>query len=74
MPRVLIALLVIAGLAIACGGDDQQHSATGTPRGERAERIEPRNAGEHRIGLPTSRNVVGDPDAPVVIVEYSDFQ
>jgi len=28
----------------------------------------------HREGLPFTRNVVGDPDAPVVIVEYSDFQ
>ena len=28
----------------------------------------------HREGLPFARNVVGDPDAPVVIVEYSDFQ
>ena len=28
----------------------------------------------HRDGLPYLRNSVGDPDAPVVIVEYSDFQ
>lgn len=28
----------------------------------------------HRQGLPFARNVVGDPNAPVVIVEYSDFQ
>ncbi len=28
----------------------------------------------HRVGLPFLRNSVGDPDAPVVIVEYSDFQ
>ncbi len=28
----------------------------------------------HREGLPFTRNVVGDPDAPVLIVEYSDFQ
>ena len=28
----------------------------------------------HRQGLPFQRNVVGDPDAPVLIVEYSDFQ
>lgn len=28
----------------------------------------------HREGLPFLRNSVGDPDAPVVIVEYSDFQ
>ena len=27
----------------------------------------------HRIGLEFSRNVLGDPDAPVLIVEYSDF-
>ncbi|MXX47884.1 MAG: hypothetical protein F4088_01140 [Chloroflexi bacterium] len=28
----------------------------------------------HREGLPFARNVVGDPKAPVLIVEYSDFQ
>ncbi len=28
----------------------------------------------HRAGLPFARNVVGDPDAPVLLVEYSDFQ
>lgn len=28
----------------------------------------------HREGLPYTRNVVGDPEAPVLIVEYSDFQ
>ena len=28
----------------------------------------------HRKGLAFNRNVVGDPDAPVLIVEYSDFQ
>ena len=27
----------------------------------------------HRAGLPFTRNVVGDPDAPIVIIEYSDF-
>ena len=28
----------------------------------------------HREGLPFARNVVGDPEAPVLIIEYSDFQ
>lgn len=28
----------------------------------------------HRAGLPTARNVLGDPAAPVLIVEYGDFQ
>ena len=28
----------------------------------------------HRFGLPFARNVVGDPEAPVLIVEYSDYQ
>ena len=27
----------------------------------------------HRAGLITDRNVVGDPDAPVLIADYSDF-
>ena len=29
---------------------------------------------EHRRGLAVERNVLGDPDAPVLIVEYGDFQ
>ena len=28
----------------------------------------------HRQGLPFVRNVIGDPEAPVLIIEYSDFQ
>lgn len=28
----------------------------------------------HREGLPFTRNVVGDPDAPVLVIEYSDYQ
>lgn len=38
-----------------------------------AERDEPA-ADDPRAGLLVSRNVVGDPEAPVLIVEYSDFQ
>lgn len=76
MQRLLIALIIVGGLAIACGSDSDgvDPAATGTPKGERAERVEPRADGSHREGLPISRNVVGDPDAPVLIVEYSDFQ
>ena len=28
----------------------------------------------HREGLPGNRNVIGDPDAPITIIEYGDFQ
>ncbi len=28
----------------------------------------------HREGLPFTRNIVGDPEAPVLVIEYSDFQ
>ena len=27
----------------------------------------------HRAGLLANRNVIGDPNAPIVITEYSDF-
>ena len=37
------------------------------------EAIVARLAG-HRAGLPVERSAIGDPDAPVVIVEYGDFQ
>ena len=50
----------------------QQEQAADQPAEARAE------AGVfdfgHREGLPFARNVVGDPEAPVLIVEYSDFQ
>lgn len=42
----------------------------GEQEGAAARRV----ADERRAGLMVARNVVGDPDAPVVIVEYSDFQ
>ena len=29
---------------------------------------------EHRAGVAVERSAIGDPDAPVVIVEYGDFQ
>ena len=29
---------------------------------------------EHREGVAVERSAIGDPDAPVVIVEYGDFQ
>ena len=45
----------------------QAQQTTATERGEPA-------ANDPRAGLLVSRNVVGDPEAPVLIVEYSDFQ
>ena len=80
MPR-LIPLLIIAALLAACGSDTPDD--TGTVRSDRAARdasIMQHGAAAgvidfgHRQGLPFTRNVVGDPDAPVLIVEYSDFQ
>ena len=58
----------------------QVQVAAGTERvpdqvgdGEEADQLGVIDFG-HREGLPFIRNVVGDPEAPVVIVEYSDFQ
>ncbi len=81
--------LMIGALIAACGsGGAPDSSETGTVRSERDARdasimqqerqIAASAAGVidfgHREGLPFTRNVVGDPDAPVLIVEYSDFQ
>ena len=40
---------------------------------QRVERIAA-DLAAHRAGLPTARNALGDPAAPVLIVEYGDFQ
>jgi len=79
--RLLLTLAAIVALAAACGSDAPDD--TGTVRSERASRDASITQHEgaagvidfgHREGLPFTRNVVGDPDAPVLIVEYSDFQ
>ncbi len=48
------------------GGDDG--SSEDTDEGSSFERI----SGTHRDGLIVNRNVLGDPDAPVLIVEFGD--
>ena len=51
----------------------------GLPAGEPAEQPQEQAVADmvittgHRAGLIADRNVVGDPDAPIVITEYSDF-
>ena len=78
--RLLLTLAAIVALAAACGSDAPDD--TGTVRSDRAARdasiMQHGAAGVidfgHRQGLPFARNVVGEPDAPVLIVEYSDFQ
>ena len=80
--RLFLTLAAIVALAAACGSDAPDD--TGTVRSERAARdasITQQQATPagvidfgHRAGLPFTRNVVGDLDAPVLIVEYSDFQ
>ncbi len=56
----------------------QQESAAEAGQSEQAEPVDVDAPGVidfgHREGLPFTRNVVGDPEAPVLIVEYSDFQ
>ena len=78
--------LMIGALLAACGSGGSPD--TGTVRSERdardasimqQERLHLAPAAGvidfgHREGLPFTRNVLGDPDAPVLIVEYSDFQ
>ena len=81
----LLALMV--GASCGSGGDPVEPQPTPTStRADRAETVEQQAAQEQaeetvaavgenwRAGAPMARNVVGDPEAPVLIVEYSDFQ
>ena len=52
---------------------EDESEETITFEGELVERIAAALA-EHRAGLAVERNVLGDPSAPVLIVEYGDFQ
>lgn len=85
---LLLAAVLTLALAASCGsGETPAPQPTETSsRAERtqsaaqqeqqtvaAEKDEPA-ANDPRAGLMISRNVVGDPEAPVLIVEYSDFQ
>ena len=80
---LLLAAMLTLGLAAACGSDSPTPEPT--PSASRADReaeqtqqqeqmvAEAAEAGR-RAGVAMARNVVGDPEAPVLIVEYSDFQ
>ena len=52
---------------------EDESEETITFEGALVERIAAALA-EHRAGLAVERNVLGDADAPVLIVEYGDFQ
>ena len=52
---------------------EDESEETITFEGELVDRIAAALA-EHRAGLAVERNVLGDADAPVLIVEYGDFQ
>ena len=58
--------------AVAAEFEDESEE-TITFEGELVERIAAALA-EHRAGLAVERNVLGDAGAPVLIVEYGDFQ
>ena len=52
----------------------EQQAARGQAAQEQAEETVAAAAENWRAVVPMTRNVVGDPEAPVLIVEYSDFQ
>ncbi len=79
----LIALLTVALLVAACGpqmttptpraeSDEVSAPPTGAPVGETAE-SGPSAPGELPVDA-DDWHVLGSPDAPVIVVEYSDFQ
>ena len=69
----LLVLLVVTMLIAACGPD----MATPTPAAKPEEEVESPPTAPAGGGLPVDADdwrVLGSPDAPVTIVEYSDFQ
>lgn len=69
-PRILIALLaalLLGGLLAACGGVDQEAPATT----EAAQSTQP--AEEARVQVIRGRATLGNPDAPILIQDFSDF-
>ncbi len=66
---------------VAAGQPDQAEQAEQSTIDSEQADAEPEDDGavrevlrRHREGLQANRNVVGDPNAPITIVEYSDFQ
>lgn len=67
--RMAAGVIVAAALLlIACGGGDQA-----PPAGSQVETTEQTQDEEARVQVIRGRATLGDPDAPVVIEEYSDF-
>jgi len=69
----LLVLLVVTMLVAACGPD----MATPTPAAKPEEEVETQPTAPAGGELPVDADdwhVLGSPDAPVTIIEYSDFQ
>ena len=72
--RILIGALAIVAVAIllaSCGGGygDDEQTASKAAQTEQAGEVEQ----EARVQVIRDRASLGDPNAPVVIEEYSDF-
>lgn len=65
---LVIAIVVVVAIAVASGGDD-------TPELREGEVIAGQIEAEERFaGIPQDGIVLGDPRAPVTLVEFADFQ
>lgn len=68
LPVALLAALLLGGLLSACSGGGEQEPATAS---EARQSTQP--AEETRLQIIRGRATLGNPDAPILIQDYSDF-
>ncbi len=67
LPVALLAALLLGGLLSACSGGEQEPPTASEAR----QSTQP--AEETRLQIIRGRATLGNPDAPILIQDYSDF-
>ena len=74
-PPSRLLLLLCAALALAaCGPEAPPRAERADPEGARATPLLPRTSGPLLADRVPNPRALGDPAAPIVVVEHSDFQ